>query len=209
MYKICSKCKEEKLFSEFSKCKSNKDGYQHLCKLCQKLQMASYYEKHKEKIALQQLEYRQANKEKIASLAEDYRRFNKEKIIQYQQENKERILRNAKQYYQSNKHKFREHKAKQQKQYRQLNKATYASWAAKRRAEKLKATPHWLTEEQHEKMREMYICAQMFKLYTGQDYHVDHIVPLQGKHVCGLHVPWNLQVIVAKENLSKSNKFVE
>ena len=108
----------------------------------------------------------------------------------------------SKQYYAENTSKCN----RRLNEYRKNKPEKFLALNAKRRAGRLSATPPWLTKIDFKEIEELYLCARMFKLYTGQDYHVDHIVPLQGKNVCGLHVPWNLQVITAKENLSKSNK---
>ena len=71
------------------------------------------------------------------------------------------------------------------------------------------ATPEWLTAEERAVMRGLYTHARALSKLTGVSYVVDHIVPLQGAAVCGLHVPWNLQVITREENARKSNKLLE
>lgn len=70
---------------------------------------------------------------------------------------------------------------------------------AKRRAKKLHATPKWLSREDKIKIKTIYMTCP-------EGYHVDHIIPLQGEAVSGLHVPWNLQCIPAEVNIAKSNK---
>lgn len=67
------------------------------------------------------------------------------------------------------------------------------------------ATPKWLTPEQKQQIVAIYEHMRDCRAVTGEEYHVDHIVPLRGKNVCGLHVPWNLQVLPACVNMSKSN----
>ncbi len=67
-------------------------------------------------------------------------------------------------------------------------------------------TPSWLTKEQLQEIENIYFLARDCKVTTGEPYEVDHIVPINGKDVCGLHVPWNLQVLPRDINSSKSNK---
>lgn len=75
-----------------------------------------------------------------------------------------------------------------------------------RRDKHKQATPKWLSPEQKAAIKKMYVDAMTVTRVTGVPYVVDHIIPLRGQDVCGLHVPWNLQIMTREENLKKSNK---
>ncbi len=92
------------------------------------------------------------------------------------------------------------------REWNSKNKDIKAALSGKRRSAKLNRTPKWLTADDIEHMQALYSVAAMFQRESGIVYHVDHIIPLQGKFVSGLHVPDNLRVIPAVDNLKKSNK---
>lgn len=81
------------------------------------------------------------------------------------------------------------------------------AFAAERYTAEIKATPPWLTESQRAEIRAIYDQAIRLTTETGVLHHVDHVVPLKNRLVCGLNVPWNLQVLTKAENLRKGNKF--
>lgn len=86
------------------------------------------------------------------------------------------------------------------------NPAHRRAKAAERRAVKLQRTPTWLTETDLSAIKAIYAQAVEKTRATGVCWHVDHIVPLLGENVSGLHVPWNLQVIPGSENMRKGNR---
>lgn len=87
--------------------------------------------------------------------------------------------------------------------YRVANRDKHAKNSARHRAYKLSATPAWANKS---KIEEFYFTASMLGMHTGEWYHVDHIVPLNSKQVCGLHCEANLQVLPGADNMSKSNR---
>jgi hypothetical protein len=134
------------------------------------------------------------NKERLCKIKKKYCLNNIEKIkkyrIQYCLKNQDKIKRTNKLYTLNNKDKIKEYHLKNPHIQKFRN--------AKRRATKLKATPKFANLN------------KIKKIYKNcpKGYHVDHIIPLQGKNVCGLHVEWNLQYLTPSANCSKSNKLI-
>lgn len=93
--------------------------------------------------------------------------------------------------------------------YKQRNPHKSIADVAKRRAAKLQRTPSWLTVDDLWIIDQAYELAALRTKMFNFSWHVDHIIPLQGKQVSGLHVPNNLQIVPWIENLSKANKFNE
>jgi len=93
-----------------------------------------------------------------------------------------------------------ERKRQMDLEFKEKNRALVTSYKGKYRAARKKATPPWLTPEHINEIRQVYKEAKRLSLETGIPYEVDHIVPLAGKIVSGLHVPWNLRAIPKTEN---------
>lgn len=93
-------------------------------------------------------------------------------------------------------------------QYAKTHRDVINAAVARRKAAKLQRTPSWLTADHFWMIVEAYDIARKRTELLGFKWHVDHIVPLQGYTVSGLHVPWNLQVIPAVSNLRKGNRWV-
>lgn len=93
-----------------------------------------------------------------------------------------------------------ERKRQQDREFTEKNRGRVTSYKGRYRAARRNATPPWLTPEHMEEIRKVYDEARRLSLETGIPYEVDHIVPLSGKIVSGLHVPWNLRAIPKTEN---------
>ena len=154
-------------------------------------------------IECMKLEWQRGNETRAEYFAE----YNKSEAGQkakqnYYERNKETVVERAQARTAEKKQSYRRaHKAANPDLYRELVNA--------RRRRFRQATPKWLTAEHKLEIRMKYRLAIELSRRLGTPHAVDHIVPLQGEEVCGLHVPWNMEVITQEENLKKSNKLVD
>ena len=101
-----------------------------------------------------------------------------------------------------------EEKQQYRKKWKQANSVQVLADNKVRRRKHRQAMPPWITQQQKAEMRKLYQMAITMTKVTGEQYVVDHIVPLRSDIVCALHVPWNLRIITREENLAKSNKLL-
>lgn len=148
------------------------------------------------------------NKSKPDGLGSECKECKRTFDVKYKQklEVKERNKLSALKWYENNTEYAKERMKDISKRWKEENRDKYNAKAAKYRSSKLQATPSWLTDEDFKKIETEYSLALWTSVVMGSSYHVDHIIPLQGKTVCGLHVPWNLRVIPASVNISKGNR---
>lgn len=149
-----------------------------------------WYEANRERRLKKCSEWYALNKARKLARQKELNSTKKEALRAYQRQwyakNKQRRAETGSKYYFANKGKFR---ARDSIRKRGLQRAT-PTWADKKAIQEIYELAAWLTK------------------FTGVPRHVDHVVPLRGKNVCGLHVETNLQVLKAAENDRKGNSHV-
>jgi len=177
--KTCKNCLVEKELFSFHKQKGSSDGYRSICKDCRKGEHVDRYAADKEAWNNRAVRWRKNNPNAAKRINDRYRAENK-------------VKRNA-----------------QTAAWKKENKGYINFLNSKRHASKLLRTPTWLTDHDLLHIQCLYQVAAMRSRESGQAWHVDHIIPLNGETVSGLHVPANLRVIPAIDNLRKYNTYVD
>ena len=212
--KKCSQCKVDKELSEFQKDSSSKNGVRANCKACAKIKryankanIAAYYQKNKEYILARNRQNYQDNREARLAYRDEYYKKNKVAVIKtnirWRKNNRDAYNAQRRVWYSNEEH--RDYQQSYVKKHYQENKDYYAAKCNKRRAMKHSSTPIWADSEA---IKKFYTDAQEKTNSTSIKYEVDHIYPLQGEGICGLHCEFNLRIITQTENRSKGNKLL-
>lgn len=193
--KECTRCNVVKPVSLFHKSKRGKYGVVSNCKSCCSEYAKSIYQNNKKEVLQRNAGWKCENKDKCREYTQKYRsndperarELSKKAVAKWRAANPEREKAATKNYRINNPEKMRVLWIQRQKYVR-------------------RATPSWVNKFF---VAEAYHLAKVRNQFLGGNWHVDHIIPLRGKNVCGLHVENNLQVIPGKANLRKGNKFFE
>jgi len=216
--KVCTKCGASKPLSDFGKHSKSKDGLNSFCKACKSLAAAAHYRTNSEAIREKTKAYALENRDSVLAQKKVYAEENRDRLkaakAKWAEENAEHLQAYQADYYSKNTEVIRASQAEYQRNNRPILNAINASWAKRNRAylsskynrlraRDMGAIPAWADFEAIELI---YVQANDLSKQSGVVHHVDHIVPLRSKLVCGLHCEANLQVITGAENQSKHNR---
>ena len=154
--------------------------------------LREYYLKNKEKALAARKEYYQEHKESCVLYAREYRKINKEivnaKRSMYYRKNREKCLESG-------------------KIHRANNRGIYKMYSKTYKVGKINRNPKWASSSDKKVIKCYYDLSVRLTKCLGIEFQVDHIIPLQGELVSGLHIPSNLQVLTRSANLRKSNNY--
>jgi hypothetical protein len=210
--KRCPVCKTTKPRAQFNKANRCKDGLQPKCRACDHAYYAANPDRHKAWVYARRAANPEAHREYNAA----YHRANPrtEYNAAYRAANREDCNARAADWSKRNIERKRASSAAWAAANPERSKTNHRKWqianrdkecakAARHRSAKMRACPSWADLQE---VGWIYAEAQKVSRETGIEHHVDHIVPLQSRWVCGLHVPHNLRVVPGVENMSKGNR---
>lgn len=205
--RICTRCKCQKPLFEFQKKCDTADGVTSRCKACLSEVSKAAYTARKDAILAKNKAWYEANKVDVNQRRKINldREAHKEKCRAYYKENKASIRVANDAWNAANPEVMR----RVWREYAKRNTVNRNANSAERRAKKHNALAKWDTELTTLVTKEAAALCRLRAKTLGGKWHVDHVVPLRGKIVSGLHVWNNLQVLPAKANISKGNKFCE
>lgn len=193
--KVCAKCCTKKPLDQFHNNRRSKDGKKSRCKPCNTADAAAWQVENKERYLMRYYKWAQQNRDKTRRAAREWNKrhsgahHSRQVVIH----GRDVLRQRSRSWAEKNRDRSRSMK----RAWKKSNPEWVSVSAAKRRAAQLNAIPKWADLEA---IKRIYERARKLGM------HVDHIVPLVSKYVCGLHVENNLQIISPAENYAKNNR---
>ncbi len=234
--KVCGRCSRTLESADFTKDSRRKDGLNPYCRSCTRAAVRAYHSSNPEKAKARGAAWVAANPERQRARAKAWLDANPGKNAEFsarwREKNPGAQSLSEKRWYEANKEivaakdkarreanldeflirerasyaRRKDSVAEKNRRWREANPHRVAAIASKRRASIRRRTPSWLNETQIKQILDWFQVAQILSKQTGVPHEVDHIVPLNGKLVSGLHVPWNMCAIPAIQNRKKNNR---
>lgn len=193
--KFCIDCNKDVSFELFPISHRTQKPVGNICRLCNNKRANKRNKNRKNcpkfKEWMQKYKEKEETKEKVRQYARKYRKLYPE-----------RYKKTSKVFRERNK----EYLKQRNKAWREEN-AAKVRMSNKIRASVLEKATIIKTKEIFKQMSEFYKACKILEYHFNEKYHVDHIIPLKNKDVCGLNVPWNLTIAPRRHNIVKKNKF--